>query len=1143
MTFGQLNAPASTGGDAAARNRIRESLDESLLVEASAGTGKTTELTNRIVNLLATGKAQVGSIVAVTFTNKAAGELKIRVRQGLDEARGKAQDAVEKDNLEAALAHLEEAFIGTIHAFCAQILRQRPVEARVDPAFEEITEGEAARLSDAAFDHWFQTSLAASTPGLRRALARLAWPDQWDDETAIGKLRYATRTVLAWRDFTSPWRREMFPRRLRIDDLINQIEQTATFMRRARRSTDNLVESLKPINEFRARTFQYLNQEHPDYDTIEALLVRLSREIARDKRKGSGSYSDGITREQALQVREDLKAALQDFARRADADLAAILHEEMQGLVNGYDKLKQRGGKLDFLDLLLLVRNLVRDDRSVRVYLQKRYTHLFVDEFQDTDPLQAETLLLLAADDPIQDDWHQVTPIPGKLFLVGDPKQSIYKFRRADVGLYQSIVQSLTERGVRLVRLTKSFRSVRPIQEFVNLAFRPVMTGDTTSGQAEYSDIEEHAPADPTQPAVIALPVPSPYGMERIAKTKIDLCLPDAIGAYIEWLIRESGWLVRDPEDPGKRIPIAARHIAVLFRRFTNFGRDLTRDYVHALEARSIPHLLVGSKSFHNREEVETLRSALTAIEWPDDELSVFATLRGSLFAIEDEILFRYRLEVGRLQPFAPPKDALPGEFLAIRQALDLLKDLHRGRNSRPIADTVMALLEATRAHAGFALRPAGHQVLANVNRIADLARNFEFSGGISYRGFVDELTAQADKAQSSEAPVFEYAADGVRLMTVHVAKGLEFPIVILGDITAKLCPTEPDRYIDSARGLCATRLLRCTPWELREHEAEELLKERAEGVRVAYVAATRAKDLLVVPAVGDAPFDGWVGPLNSALYPPHALWRKSEDAPGCPQFTGESSVLERPMHMMNEREPSVRPGLHNGNVVWWDPLALKLKPPDPIGLRQEDILTPTQPAARESEDAYARWKFERAAALDQGAVPSVEIVLASGAGDAPPADIAEPHIDQIASSETRPYGPRFGTLVHAILRQVRAVDQIEHWAMIAGAQLQAPVNEIAAAVESARAAFEHPLMVRSRHSAEVYREMPVTLRVDETRVFEGVIDLAFVDAGRWVIVDFKTTQDLDTKRAMYARQLQWYAYAVSQIRGGVEVESWILGL
>jgi ATP-dependent exoDNAse (exonuclease V) beta subunit len=247
---------------------------------------------------------------------------------------------------------------------------------------------------------------------------------------------------------------------------------------------------------------------------------------------------------------------------------------------------------------------------------------------------------------------------------------------------------------------------------------------------------------------------------------------------------------------------------------------------------------------------------------------------------------------------------------------------------------------------------------------------------------------------------------------------------------------------------------------------------------------------------------------------------------------------------MMNQIESSVRPGLH-GAVVWWDPLALNLKPPDVVGLRQEDILTSTQPAARESEEAYARWKFDRAAALDQGAAPSLEIVLASGTEDPPPIDMAAPKIDRIelAFKAGRPYGSRFGNLVHAILRQARAVEQIEHWGIIIGAQLQAPADEIAAALEAAHAAFEHPLLVRSRLAKEVHREMPVTLKIDGNRIFEGVIDLAFVEAGRWVIVDFKTTYDLDAHRETYARQLQWYAYALNQIRGGVEVESWILGI
>src|ERR1700682_2236087 len=154
-------------------------------------------------------------------------------------------------------------------------------------------------------------------------------------------------------------------------------------------------------------------------------------------------------------------------------------------------------------------------------------------------------------------------------------------------------------------------------------------------------------------------------------------------------------------------------------------------------------------------------------------------------------------------------------------------------------------------------------------------------SRGISLRGVVKELTAQAEKEEASEAPVLEEDSDGVRLMTVHGAKGLEFPVVILADLTANLCAREPDLYVDGTKRVSATRLLRCAPWELLDNEAQEAARERAEGVRVAYVAATRARDLLVVPACGDEPFpqDNWLGPLNKALYPSREAWRKAQPA------------------------------------------------------------------------------------------------------------------------------------------------------------------------------------------------------------------------------------------------------------------------
>src|SRR5579862_5932011 len=180
--------PRPLADDQSARERIRNSLGESLIVEASAGTGKTTELVRRIVRVLSTGLTTIDRIVAVTFTNKAAGELKLRLRQGLDSARTAATDAGEISNIEHALEHLEEAAIGTIHAFCAQILRERPVEALVDPAFEELAQPEAERIYRRAFRRWIQQKLGESAPGLRRAFARISWQEQFGEWSPIEQL-------------------------------------------------------------------------------------------------------------------------------------------------------------------------------------------------------------------------------------------------------------------------------------------------------------------------------------------------------------------------------------------------------------------------------------------------------------------------------------------------------------------------------------------------------------------------------------------------------------------------------------------------------------------------------------------------------------------------------------------------------------------------------------------------------------------------------------------------------------------------------------------------------------------------------------------------------------------------------------------
>ena len=1124
--------PAVQTNDDAARERIRNSLGESLIVEASAGTGKTSELIRRIVRVLATG-TPVEKIVAVTFTHKAAGELKIRLRQELDKARTACADAHERAHLEDALERLEEAAIGTIHGFCAQILRERPVEAKIDPGFEELTEHEAARIYGRAFDLWFQQKLESGADALRRALARLAWRDSWYSDPPIESLKHAGRNLVEWRDHAAPWRKKPFEREARIDALLGGCATLASAAAQCTRTSDNLVRSLRPLTDLMSWLARAQGAGPTDYDTLEARLLKLERDLKRDFKKGSGNFAPGISRQEVLDSRDRLLKDLEVFRVEAGADFAAALNSEMQDLVTAYTERKIRAGKLDFLDLLVLVRNLVRENQEVRNYLQSRFDRIFVDEFQDTDPLQAEILILFAADDPAESDWLNVTPVPGKLFVVGDPKQSIYKFRRADVVLYENVCEALESRGVARICLTTSYRAVPPIQQMVNAAFAPEMTGDRHSGQARYAPLEEYTPAYDRQPAIVVLPAPFPYGAQRVKKESINACLPDTIAAYIDWL-RESAWQVRDPRD-NARVRLEARHICVLFRRMTNFGVDLSRDYTRALEARGIPHLLVGSKSFYHREEVETVRVALAAIEWPDDELSVFGTLRGALFAIPDNLLLRFRFEVGRLHPFRTMAENSPPAFAPISEALAILADLHRHRNACPVADTINALLEATRAHAGFMLRRAGSQALANVNRICDLARTFELTGGLSFRGFIEELAVQAEKSESTEAPVLEEASDGIRLMTVHSAKGLEFPVVILADMTANLAAREAERFVDGS--LCATRLLSAAPWELLENEQHEHDRELAEGVRVAYVAATRARDLLVVPAVGDEEREGWLGPLNKAIHPPIDKRRAKAAANGCPQFAGDRTVLQRPSDYFAQPENSVRPGLHtpqtgDHQVVWWDPIALRLEVSSGFGLRQEDILAP-EPAARATEGIarYRQWKTGRRRAIESAQAPAFRIVSPTEGIEDPP-ERRTIHVESVVPPVERPGGRRFGILVHAILRDLDlrgTPDQIAALAKVHARLLDASRQEAEAAAAAVEAAWLHPLIERARTAQRCHRELPVHLHLQDERLLEGVIDLAFLEQDRWVVVDFKSDA-VDSTR--YERQLQWYLYALSKLTG-----------
>src|SRR6266851_1910126 len=337
--------------DRNARDAIRTSLDKTLVVEAAAGTGKTTELVKRITAVVAAGKTTIDRIVGVTFTEKAAGELKLRLRSELEKARGAEKDPRTRNNLEQALAHLEEARLSTIHSFCGDLLKERPVEASIDPEFELMTEAQSLRLYREAFRTWFERKLEDLPEGTRRVLRRKT------RNSPTETLMSAGWELSKWRDFSAKWRRPEFDRQAAIDAIVEQIHTLAQLTGDPSDPSNNLFRDTATVRTLSESIRAAERVRLRDCDGLEATFVLIASdkqyERFRDPRKGKAQYRQQVKRDDILALHGELLAAIGAFVRDAGSDLAALLQAELGETVAQYHLLKERTGKLDFLDPLL----------------------------------------------------------------------------------------------------------------------------------------------------------------------------------------------------------------------------------------------------------------------------------------------------------------------------------------------------------------------------------------------------------------------------------------------------------------------------------------------------------------------------------------------------------------------------------------------------------------------------------------------------------------------------------------------------------------------------------------------------------------------------------------------------------------------
>ena len=1177
-TGGRL--PTAGLADAAARERIRSDHDTTLIVEAAAGTGKTTSVVRRVVEMVAVGTARIGEIAAITFTEKAAGELRLRIRQGiefrLEDAGGTADapadGAAVRERLEAALAQLEEASIGTIHAFCATVLRERPIEAGVDPDFRVLTGAEQRSFFERVFQRFVEGQLERPGPGVARLLRRSRNPMR----SPVDALRDAGLRLLDYRALDRGWERREWDRERAVRELIEEPLVNGE---------GETVPSLFQIEEL----YRELPKEPPGTRRnwlIGSLAAAsdLAREI-RVRQDASGIDASGMDPdwlEQALaelktpgyhgrtppgfphtrKWRDAFRERLLGFQRAAGADLAALLREDLRGLVQAYEDAKQRAGLVDFDDLLLRTRTLLRDHPEVRAEIAGRFRHVVVDEYQDTDPLQTEIVLLLTAEAPSAgetpagetsagpdgNDWRQAVPIPGRLCLVGDPKQSIYRFRRADVNHYTEVRDRLVAHGAARVQLTTNFRSVPAICDFVNRVMEPVFENAPGIGglarQVQYSPLHPHREPMPGGVPLAAIPVGHAPYLRYLERQE-----PERVAEFVKQLL-ESGFRVSSTDDERSR-PVEPQDICLLFRRFRTFRKLVPQPYADALQDRGVPHSLAAVQTYVGSAEYSFLRAALTAIEFPDDELSVYATLRGPLFAIPDQDLFlfrerhpkvRLRLAPARrfdLDAEAPPMDR------AIRDALVFLDGLHRRRSHQPIAVTVQQLLGHHRAETGFAFWDLPDQVLSNLRRVTEAARAFEAAGGLSFRAFVEQLAAEAESPDAAAAYAMDDDVGGVRIMTTHTAKGLEFPVVVLCD-AAFHRHGRAGRFVDAKNGLYACDLgSGLVPWDLIEAEPAEKAEDLAELDRLLYVALTRARDLLAAPVTeGEFPPESLLAPVAAGL--------RDCGAGGVAPPAAEAGA----------------PRAQRGSRLW------EL-------LRKEGA----EGAAEAGSSAEAAFRDGRKRTLDGGSTPSRRVTTARAVAENEAWAAGAVELLTTAPEPDRPDGAAFGNLVHHVLERVpldAAEPAVESEAARAARELDLPESLAPVAARTIRRALDHELLAAARRAAATgvcYRELPLlhfeqtaaapgngraddrsetasTLEAesfdeeppgedlpaagDGPALVDGVADLVFREQAEspWTVVEIKTDHrrpddpGFQATEARHRRQVSLYARAVQRATG-----------
>jgi len=1064
--------------DAGAREKIRTALAETLVVEAGAGTGKTQSLVGRIVSIVARDEAPLDRIAAITFTRFAASQLRDRVRSQLEELN-EAGPVPERDKarIKRALEEIDYAAIQTIDSFALSLLRERPLEAGLPPIITPLDEIEAELAFGDEWSAWLDRELEGdgAFAGAVTGTVRLGLPNPVERLRDIAWSFHQNRDLLGAASFAS---KGSVPR-IAAQRIVDAIPELRALLTHAPGGDDKLEPHVREALAF-AEELREVGSDTEEATTMLAERAWLRRRLGQKQAWGFDEEGTSIV-ERVRDLHDDLRTVSDDeIAALRAASLGQMLAEVVRFVLD-YAARRRAAGAAEFHDMLIWARDLFRHDPSALAHFRRRYTHVLIDEFQDTDPLQTELAMLLAGGVGNGSDLR-----PGALFLVGDSKQSIYRFRRADVAAMAGILGRIPAERV---HLTHNFRAHTRLVEWCNSVFSSWM--DVASPhQAEYVDLQTDAAPPSADPPLgahfIGEPVDAPNidAVRRVEAGEI---------ARIAQEVCAGAWRVRPSREADETRPSLPGDLCVLFP-----SRTSLRYLEDALEEAGVPFSLEGQSLVFLTQEVRDLVNCLSAIDDASDQVSLVAALRSPAFGCSDVDLWRWKQAGGRFDYLADR----PGDG-AVAQALGKLRGYHEERMSLSTPGLMERFVRDRRLRELACSGPRRRERWRRIELVIEQARALAGAGRSSLREFLDWARERAERRARMPEGGGTPDAGAVRLMTIHQAKGLEFPIVLLAGVNARGFHRRGSVIYGRSPGDIGVRLAGGSgAFQTDAYErltAEEAEAERHEAVRLMYVACTRACDHLIVSMFdqADARGERLVSDFARHTRAAGRLWREAKPL----------DCRQRPSRALAAR---------------------------PFG----------DPASRE------RWVADREDAIKQAAQPSAVSAssLETFAGTASPGRKEESEEREAEPWRRGRAATAVGRAVHAALQEVDLATG-EWLARIAErcALAEAMPDSADEVRELAEKALRSRVVRRAAGARWLGREVYVSADLDGTGVLEGIIDLIFEDAsGALVIVDFKTDGareggSLEEAAAAYVPQLGAYAEAVRRTTGLEVSEAWLV--